>query len=362
MKFNEFKTEQWMTKYENEAIYNLTDTCVYPLTYKQLLSLDKDNTINDKVLSYGEISGDNKLKKEILKLYKTGSIESIITSIGCLKANESIMMSLLSKGDTVLTFIPSYQQFLDIPKAIGCKVLTLKYYENNNWLPDFNEIKDIFSKHKIKMIIINSPNNPTGTYWNTEMFNKLIKICAKQKTYILNDEVYRGLNVTKEVSISDIYEYGISTSSLSKIYALPGLRLGWIKANKDIIDKLLILRDYSFISTGPLIDNLGLIALKNKKYLLNRSKKIINENKKIVKQFVKENKQFELVMPEYGTVSFLSYNTKEKSKNLCLRLLKESGLFFVPGYCFDYEYHLRLTFTNDPEITKKGLEFLKNSV
>jgi len=132
MIFNEFKTEQWMTKYENEAIYNLTDTCVYPLTYKQLLSLDKDNTINDKVLSYGEISGDNKLKKEILKLYKTGSIENIITSIGCLKANESIMMSLLSKGDTVLTFIPSYQQFLDIPKAIGCKVLTLKYYENNN--------------------------------------------------------------------------------------------------------------------------------------------------------------------------------------------------------------------------------------
>ena len=64
-------------------------------------------------------------------------------------------------------------------------------------------------------------------------------------------------------------------------------------------------------------------------------------------------------MPKFGTVCFLKYHTKESSNKLCIRLLNKCGLFFVPGYCFDYEYHLRLTFTNDPEITKKGLEFLK---
>ena len=360
MKIKEFKTEQWMTKYENDAKYNLTDTCVYPITYKQLLSLDKTNSINDIVLNYGEIAGDINLRKQILKLYKTGTINNIITSLGCLKANESVMMALLSKNDKVLTFTPSYQQFIDLPKSLGAKVITLKYHEDNNWLPNFKEIKDIFSKHRIKMVIINSPNNPTGTYWDLDMLNKLIKLCTKQNTYILIDEVYRGLNTSLEVSISDLYKYGISTSSLSKIYSLSGLRLGWIKANEEIINKLLILRDYSFISTGPILDKLALIALKNNKFLINRSKKIINENKKIINNFVSNNNKFELVMPQYGTVCFLKYNSKEKSEDLCIRLLKEKGLFFVPGSCFDLEYHLRLSFTNDPSITRKGLKIFND--
>ena len=269
MKIKTFKTEQWMTKYENDAKYNLTDTCILPLTYKQLLSLG-NNSINDKLLSYGEIDGDKNLKKEILKLYKTGTISNIITSTGCLKANESVMMSLLDKNDYVLTFTPSYQQFIDLPKSLGCNIITLKLYEDNNWLPNFNEIEKAFNTHKIKMLIINNPNNPTGTYFDKELLLKIIILCKKNNTYILSDEVYRGIDTNNEVSVSDLYKYGISTSSLSKIFSLPGLRLGWIKADKSIINKLLIWRDYSFISTGPLLDNLGLLALKNKNKIIKR--------------------------------------------------------------------------------------------
>lgn len=357
MKIKEFKTEQWMTKYEGKAKYNLTDTCVYPLTYKQLLSLTK-NSVDDIVLNYGEIIGDINLRKEILKLYKKGNIENIVTTNGCLKANESIMMALLNKNDKVLTFSPSYQQFFDLPKSLGCKVITLQYYEENKWLPNLNEIKSVFNKHIIKMVIINNPNNPTGTFWDEKMYKELIKLCKRYNTYILVDEVYRGLDIENETSISDLYKYGISTSSLSKIYSLSGLRLGWIKANEKIIEELKIWRDYSFISTGPLIDNLGLLALKNKRQIFSRSKKIINENKKVIDKWLKDNSGFELVMPEHGTVCFLKYNKKIKSEKLCVELLNKYGLFFVPGSCFDKEYHLRLGLTNSSDITLKGLKIL----
>lgn len=316
MKINTFKTEQWMTKYENDAKYNLTDTCISYLSLDELLSFDTNNKINDILLTYGEIEGNKLVRKEILKLYQKGTIDNIITSTGCLKANESVMMALLNRNDYVLTFTPSYQQFIDLPKSLGCKVITIKLHEDNNWLLDYSDIEKAFSEYNIKMVIINNPNNPTGTYFNETLLKKIIKLAKPNKTYILVDEVYRGLDYKNEISISDIYEYGISTSSLSKTYSLAGLRFGWIKANKQIIDKLLILRDYSFISTGPLIDYLGLIALKNKNKILKRNNKIVSENKKIISNWLKQNDKFELVLPEYGSVCFIKYKV-----SICTKLV-----------------------------------------
>ena len=354
-----FKTEQWMTLYENEAQYNLTDTCVLPMSFKELIDFDQNPGLDDTILSYGEIPGDYLLRKQICKLYKKADIDNIITTPGCLKANESVMMALLEKGDTVLTFVPGYQQFVDLPITLGCNVITLKYYEDNGWLPDFDEIKYCFSKHNIKMVIINSPNKPTGTFWNMNMLIELIELCRKNNSYILCDEVYRGLDIDQEHSVADMYEYGISTSSLSKVYSLPGLRLGWINANKEIIDDLLIWRDYSFISTGPLIDYLGLLALENRKKIIKRNTMIINKNKSIVEKFVKNNDAFELVMPKYGTVGFLKYNYDISSEKLAKCILDKYKVFFVPGSCFDEEYHLRLGFTNSTSTTSEGLLLLK---
>ena len=359
MDIKAFKTEQWMTQYENDALYNLTDTCILPLTYKELIDYDKNNCLDDTLLNYGEILGNHQLRDKISKLYKTASAENIITTLGCLKANESVMMALLQKDDTVLTFIPGYQQFIDFPLTLGCNVITLKYYEENHWLPDFDEIRKCFLKHDIKMIIINSPNNPTGTFWNRDMLIELIDLCKKSNTYILCDEVYRGLDIDEEESVSDLYEYGISTSSLSKICSLPGLRLGWINANKSIIDKLALWRDYSFISTGPLLDYLGLIALENRKQIISRNNNIINENKRIVEEFVKSNDGFDLFMPKYGTVAFLKYNYDITSAKLAEGLLEKYKVFFVPGSCFDEEYHLRIAFTNSVSNTQMGLSLLK---
>ena len=359
MNIKEFKTEQWMTLYENDAQCNLTDTCVLPLSFKELIEYDMNNSIDSISLTYGEIPGDNMLREEISKLYKKGRPDNIITTPGCLKANESVKMALLDKEDTVLTFTPGYQQFIDLPLTIGCNVITLKYYEEKKWHPNFDEIRERFLKHRIKMVIINSPNNPTGTNWSKDMLMELIELCKENNTYILCDEVYRGLNIDEEVSISDLYEYGISTSSLSKIYSLPGLRLGWINAARSIIDRLLIWRDYSFISTGPMIDYLGLIALKNKDKLIERNNGIISENKRIAEEFLDNNDKFSLVMPDYGTVAFLNYDYSIESGELAKGLLKKYGVFFVPGSCFDMEHHLRVTFTNTASNTLKGLSLLK---
>ena len=252
MRLPDFKVEQWMNDYENDAIYNMTDTCVKALTLKELLDCE-DFDFNELTLDYGQITGDVELKKEILSLYASGTIDNITTAQGCLQANELVMNTLLEKGDEVICVVPGYQQFVDIPKSIGCKVRLIELDEYD-WQVGVKKFRKMMNT-STKMIILNNPSNPTGTEYSIDFLNVLIEVCKPYGTYILCDEVYRGLN--QEVSISDIYENGISTSSLSKVFSLAGLRLGWIKANEYVIHQINVRRDYSMISTGPLVDKLG---------------------------------------------------------------------------------------------------------
>lgn len=356
MKLRDFKTEQWMNEHEGNAVYNLTDTCIAPLTYKELIELDDAHLLDKVVLDYGEIPGSSSFRHEVLKLYEHGTIDQILLMPGCLEANEQIMLCLLECGDNVIVFTPGYQQFMDIPESIGCHVIEIPLHEENQWLPDMADIRRAMQQD-IKMVILNNPSNPTGTLFEGTMLQEIIALAEKQKTWILSDEVYRGLN-PQEKSISDLYEYGISTSSLSKIFSLAGLRLGWVKGNAEVIHQLAVRRDYSVISTGPLTDALGTIALSHRDYLLQRNRKIVETNKQVVCQWLKDEKRCSLVMPAAGTVGFLKYNVPIPSAELAAEIEDKYGIFFVPGSCFDCEFHLRLGFTNQPEKTKKGLLLL----
>ena len=101
MRLPDFKVEQWMNDYENDAIYNMTDTCVKSLTLQELLDLE-DFDFSNLILDYGQITGDIELKKEILSLYEHGTIDNITTAQGCLQANELVMNTLLEKGDHII--------------------------------------------------------------------------------------------------------------------------------------------------------------------------------------------------------------------------------------------------------------------
>lgn len=350
----DFATEQWMNDHENDAVYNMTDTCIQPLQYSQLLEMDEENALEQITLDYGHITGDPKLIHLILDLYQTGDIDEITLAQGCLQANEMVMETLLEKGDRVIAFTPGYQQFIDYPKSIGCEVIEIPLLEERGWQPDITLLNKAFKKH-VKMVIINNPSNPTGTRLTEGRLQKLIRLCEKENTWILSDEVYNGLSI-RDYSISDLYAYGISTGSLSKIYSCAGLRLGWIKANKKLIRMINVRRDYSIISTGPLVDTCAKIILDHQKQLLKRSQLIVKKNKKILRDFLQNEPSFSCVIPDSGTVCFLKYEGNISSKEFALKLLKEHGVFYVPGSCFDCENHLRLGLTREAKMFKEGLE------
>ena len=119
-------------------------------------------------------------------------------------------------------------------------------------------------------------------------------------------------------------------------------------------------RDYSIISSGPINDYLGALTLKYSKEILTRNREILEENKNYLKKWLKGHPHLSCVIPEYGTVCFLKYDYQIDSNTFCETLQEETGVFFVPGCCFDVENHLRFGLANAPQLVKEGLEVFSN--
>lgn len=359
MKIDLFDVEAWMTEHETNYQYNLAETCVASMSINELLEYvdDKEEVINNLLqtkLDYGPITGSVKLRSGIAKLYQSGDASNIAITHGCINANEMVLISLLQAGDHIITITPTYQQFYSFPESFGVETSLIPLDENNNWLPQMKDFKNAI-KENTKMICLVNPNNPTSTKFSKAFLEELIGLAKEHHIYILCDEVYQGLG-KDEVSISDLYELGISTASLSKITSFAGLRLGWIKANHDVIALVNDRRDYHIISTGYLNDYLGSIVIENYDKILQRSRAIIDTNRQILTNWLVDEPLIDCVIPEVGTIAFLKYNLPINSKDLCIKLQKDTGVFFVPGACFNQEYHLRFGFANRSEEIQAGLQ------
>ncbi len=370
MKLEPFKVEKWMNEYEQYSKYDLGNTTVQNLSLDELFDLsnvDKTAFLNNlcaQKQGYGNITGNPDLKNGISKLYETVTPDGIIPTIGGAGANHLVFYSLVEPSDSVVSIIPTYQQLYSIPESFGAEVKLLKLKKENNFLPDIDELKALVSSNT-KLICINNPNNPTGALMPAKMLEQIVQVAQSVNAFVLCDEVYRGLNLTEEKtpSVADIYEKGISVCSMSKIFSLAGLRLGWVASkNKKIIENCLSHREYNMISCSITDESLAALALKNADKIIARNKKIIKECLEILDNWVKNEPDFNYVKPMAGTTALLYYDFDMKSKELCDRLAKEAGVFLTPGFCFEEERCFRVGYCKSPQVLKQGLEKISEFV
>lgn len=363
MKIEPFKVELWMNEHEDKAVYNTGETCVDSISMDELFEiaeLDKQETLNrltQKRLTYGHIFGNPKFKKGIASLYETIQEEDITTTHGAIGANHLVLYSLVEPEDEIVAVLPTYQQLYSIPASFRATVKQHVLAPENNFLPDLTELKKQVSQ-KTKVIIINNPNNPSGSLMAREMLTEIVAIAKEADAYILSDETYRGLTQAdvESPSIADMYEKGISVSSMSKVWSLAGLRLGWIATkNQEALEQCLLHRDHNTISCGMIDEELAAIALANKDKLLERSQKIIRENLKVLDEWVAKEPHISYVKPQAGTVTLLYYDFDRSSRELCLDLINNHGLLFTPGDCFEFENCVRIGYGCSTEELIAGL-------
>lgn len=350
MKIKPFAVEEWMNAWEVGAKYNIAETCVDSISMNDLFELtgeDKTEFLNRlcaRRLSYGDIEGLPEFRKGVCGLYKTLNIENIVPTHGASGANHHVFYSLISPGDRVVSIMPTYQQLYSIPESYGADVQILYLSKENNYLPDLEKLRRLVTP-KTKMICINNPNNPTGALMSEQMLREIVEIARSADAWILCDEVYRHLSQEDGwcPSIVDLYEKGISVSSMSKVFSLAGLRLGWIATHDmSVVKSCLSHRDYNLVSCGVFDEMLAAAALKHRDKLLERSRKIVRENLQILDDWVGSEPHVSYVKPKAGTTALVYYDLDISSYEFCEEMYKKTGAFVTPGDCFEVPHSMRI--------------------
>lgn len=365
VKIAPFGVEQWMNEFETRARYNLAETCVESVTVSELLDLTGSRaTLLDEMLpiplTYGPIEGSDRLRSAVAARYERQAPDNVLITHGAIGANHLVHLTLVEPGDRVVSVLPTYQQHYAIPASIGADVAILRLREENSWLPDLDELAALVAGGA-KLVAINNPNNPTGSLMDEAFLREIVAICERAGAWLLCDEVYRGIDQSEPgttVSVADLYERGISTGSMSKAFSMAGVRLGWVVAARGFIEELTVHRDYTTISVSRVDDLLASLALEHADAILSRNRALVQGNCETLSTWVDAQPGVSWVRPRGGTTALLRYDAPLGSRELCVRLLEETGVMLTPGSVMDMEGYLRIGYANNPDVLRAGLPLL----
>ena len=367
MKVDTFGVEMWMNEWETKCEFNLAETCVESLSIAELLQLTGKNETDLSMLlslkmTYGEIRGSSRLRNAIAALYNKQSDNNILVTHGTIGANMLVHKTLVEPADHVISIVPTYQQHYSIPKSIGADISFLHLREEMEWLPDLDEL-DNLTTPGTRLIALTNPNNPTGALIPQEMLEEIATIARRVGAWVLCDEVYRGTDQHGQgitTSMADVYEKGISTAGMSKAYSLAGLRLGWVAAPAELVEDIMIHRDYDTISVGMIDDHFSTIALESYENLLKRAQFITRGNLTRLASWIEGEPKLSWIKPKSGTTALVKFDFDMGSQDFCIALLQQTGVMFTPGAALGMEGYVRIGYANNPQILKVGLELVSD--
>jgi len=281
-------------------------------------------------------------------LYSSISSEQVITHAGAQEALFCAFYALLEKGDKVLAVTPIFEPLVKIPMNMGCELAYVNLDEKNNWTLNLADIEKHF-KTGCRLFIINFPHNPTGAMITHDELTKIVQLCEKYNVWLLSDEVFRGLEHQSDCqlpAVADIYDQGISIGVISKAFALPGIRVGWlVSKNQQLRKKVLDVKGYLSICNSQVDELLAAAILQKYQLLLKRNLGIILENKSLLeplKSIVGEN--ISINIPNAGCSAFALV---KDSEDLVNKIAQETQLLLYPASLFKTEVSgVRIGFGN----------------
>jgi aspartate/methionine/tyrosine aminotransferase len=358
-----------------------------PLSIDGLIELSTDPETTRTALSltsipltYGDPNGSDNLRQAIASLYANRNVtkEHIITTSGAVAANHIVFSALIRPGDHVICMYPVYEQLYKISQSLGAEVTFWKLDKDNGWAANMQNIRQEIRKNTT-MIILCNPNNPTGAYLSTAVQSSVLELAQAHDIILMVDEVFRPMfhflkdGEKEPVSFLESgYEKCIVTSSCSKSFGIPGIRVGWIATlANDFLRRFTQIRNYTTISVGQLDETIAAEALSSRcrQCLIQRSLDMAKANLTFLAEFVAEHPQVTWTPTHASTSTLIRLHYKDgrplQDQEFALQFVKAKNILFCPAsLCFE-EYdqgslqgYLRLGFVMHPETFRYGMKKL----
>jgi len=230
------------------------------------------------------------------------------------------LYSMLNPEDEIIITDPAWCHFEEIIKLCGARITTIPLIEENKFKINISALDNSISK-KTKMLLINSPHNPTGSILDKKLIEGIAKIAEKNSIIILADEEYEKFvyDNRKHYSIGSIYENTITVQSFSKTYAICGLRIGYIVAKKEFIDEMTKLNLYTIICAPSICQRAVLKALKGEKTFTQEMVSEFEKRRNVLADGLNKIDGIKCIRPEgspyvWANISGLEKNSYEIAK------------------------------------------------
>ena len=322
-----------------------------PVSVKNELS----KTFEKKRVHYTQTTGVPILRKSIAKK-RSVKEENVIVTPGARFAVFSAMVSALSVGDEVIISEPAWPAYRDCANFIGVKVKAVKTKVHQNWDLDLSQLEQMITPNT-KMIVLNSPNNPTGKIVRQQQIDAVLALAGKNDIYVLSDEVYSMYSYVPYKSILDFeYNKSIMVSSFSKSHAMTGFRVGYAISGKDIIDKISKIQAIAITSVAEPMQYAAVAALNAD----------VTKNKILMKKRLDfigkqlENLPCEYINPDGGMYYFVKFNKNVDVNKTIFELLNE-GVAVAPGAGFGEAYSdfIRISACQPIKSLNDGLKIIR---
>jgi len=343
---------------------------------------ESKRTIDEGFTKYTPSSGINELKSAICKKFKEeNNLEykesQILISCGAKHSLFNAILALCQEKDQVIIPAPYWVSYPEMIKASGAKSVVLDTDEKGGFKVSPTRLKRAVTA-KTKLLILNSPSNPSGTVYNKEELKEIAKVLVKQGIFCVSDEIYEKIiyDDAKHTSIASlddqIKKLTVVVNGVSKSYSMTGWRIGYAAGPQAVIKAMSNLQSHSTSNPTSISQKAALAALKGPQGCVKDMVAEFSRRRDYILERINTIKPISCTRPLGAFYVFCNIQallgkkgnnkTIKNSLDFCGALLQDAKVAVVPGVAFGKEGFLRLSYATSMENIKKGLDRIEEFV
>jgi aspartate/methionine/tyrosine aminotransferase len=358
MQLKPFLLDAWLDQYEHNIEFNLAASTGPSWTVNDVLALAGEETrhrfLNHKLV-YGRPAGADSLREAIAEMQNV-PVDTVQIVTGASEALVVLMWLAAEPGANVIIPQPGYPPFSALPESLGLETRFYHVRRENSFRIDPDEIKRL-ADSKTKLILINSPHNPTGATISDEEMEVLHDFTAERGIQLVSDEVYHPIYHGKPTKSAARLPHATVISDLSKAFSIAGVRTGWIiEHDVQRRQQYWNARATFSISNNTPGEILSGIAIRKRDIVLGKAQEAATRNLKLLDQFMADHRDIlHWIPPQGGMTAFPWLVSGEPDRPFC-QAATQRGILLAPGDCFDAPSHFRLGFAATGDDFSRALD------
>ena len=291
--------------------------------------------------------------------YRAGQV---VVSNGAKHACYNAILATCQPGDEVVIPAPYWVSYPDMVRLVGAEPVIVPTSERNGWKMRPEDFENAMTP-RTKMLIMNSPGNPTGSVYTREELEAIVNVAAEEDIYVLSDEIYEKLvyDDVKHVSIASLsqeaYDLTITVNGFSKSYAMTGWRLGYLAAPEAVVRAVDSIQSHTSSNPSSFSQYGALAALKGDQQPLADMREEFEMRRNYMFDRISKISNVTAVKPQGAFYILVNISQLGlTSQNFADRLLSKANVAVVPGAAFGDDRTVRFSYATSLDVIKKGLD------